>query len=99
MNQFSALLNSAAAEARIYQPKPEHSDNLDQAWFELIAVRLENASRLNETDSVLLEIKTIARMVIDSGPLESDFIPSFFSALHASQHLIKHKQKHQPSHA
>jgi len=91
MNQFSQLLSSAAQEARTFSPNQGALDLHSKAWFEQIAVHLEQAASLKEATAIEREIHTIAHIVLDSGPSDSKFIPSFFKALDASQRLGKRR--------
>lgn len=89
MNQFREHLNRAAQEARAYRPSHNYLNTYDPDWIERLALQLEDAAELTDLHSVVLKMKTIAHTVVDCGPLESNFIPSFYKAYHASQHYSK----------
>jgi hypothetical protein len=90
MNPYSSMLKKAVDEIRQYQQNRPDAKHMGEGWLEGLAKRLEHASSVSGIESAELEILTIARMDVDSGPCTGEAMPSFNAALDAVQR--KHKR-------
>ena len=91
-SHYSKFLLQGAQEARAFIETNKDS-HFSEEWIERIALKMEGASKVSESNSVELEIATISRMICDSGPLDNSFSPSFYLALGALQASKKRRKK------
>lgn len=89
MNPYSSMLKKAVDEIRQFQQNSLDAKHVGKGWLEGLANRLEHASSVSDIESAELEILTIARMDIDSGPCTGEAMPSFDAALDAVQRKLK----------
>ena len=96
MSIYAALLAQAANEVREYQRTASDASAFSSTWLEFFAKKLEAASLITDPEALENEFFTMARAIIESGPLTNDFAPSFNKALDALQRNKKHKhsQRH-----
>ncbi len=83
MTQVSVLLEKGAVELRRFIDTPD-ADGFDGAWLERLSQRMMLASTLSD-DAMESGVSTIARLLVDSGPLAADATPSFWQVADAFQ--------------
>jgi hypothetical protein len=89
MSDYATLLVLGTREVREFERTAPEAKMFQTSWLESLAVRMERASSLSDGHAVEREIEAIARSIVDSGPMESSFAPSFFKALDALQRARK----------
>ncbi|MFK0378606.1 hypothetical protein [Pandoraea sp. NPDC090278] len=85
MTDFSDLLRQGANEVRQYMLAVANEQAFPLRLLESLAARMERASTSHNQRDVEHEIDSIARSIIDSGPIEVDISPSFSRALDSLQ--------------
>jgi hypothetical protein len=93
MNQFTNLLQKGAVEAREYSLTSPDAEKFGVEWLQSLAKRMESASQLDSQEQVERAIDALAYSICDSGPVGSQFAPSFTQALDALQRLRKRGAK------
>ena len=95
MNQFSDLLQKAAAEVRNYCAMSPDSKQFEVAWLLALAQQMEVASALESDAEVERKIDALHYSIIDSGPLAltERFAPSFDRAVDALQRRRKRERR------
>ena len=94
-NHFTQFLRQSADEVREYQRNSPNAHTYGDNWLESLIRRLEHASTLNDGVALEREVDAIACSIIDSGPLTSEFVPSFEIVLGALQSRRKKLAKKQ----
>lgn len=89
MTDFSDLLRQGANEVRQYMLAIADEQAFLLRLLESLAARMERASTSHGQRDVEHEIDSIARSIIDSGPIDVDISPSFFRALDSLQRKRK----------
>ncbi len=93
MNQFSNLLQKAAAEVRNYCATSPNARNVGADWLLSLAQGMEDASVLRNDTDVERAIDALAYAIIDCGPLGEPFAPSFGQALDALERRRKRDKR------
>ena len=88
MNQFSDLLIRAASEARSFKSTSRDPSAFETEWLSRFALQLEGAALLPAAQ-VDRAVQALARQLVDSGPLATEFSPSFDAVLGAAQRKTK----------
>jgi hypothetical protein len=92
MNELKPLLAQAAEEIRAYENR-DFCVGDAKGWLARIADDMHQASLLVEKEEIERAILSLSHRIIDSGPLTTDFCPSFLIALGAVQRSLKAKNK------
>jgi len=89
MNTLTSLLANAAEEVRAYDNQNFVNGADVRRWMDRLANDMIQASLITDKRELELAILNLARRLIDSGPMQSDFCPSFDTALGAVQRSRK----------
>lgn len=92
MNSYVALLQHGAEEARAFAKTSPEAKAFSRDWLVRLAERMDAASCLSHDYEVERELEAIAYALIDSGPMNEHFSPSFGAALDALQRAKKHRK-------
>lgn len=91
MTNYSQLLKNSAQEVRKFAATSPEAIHHDPTWIESLAVRIEAASLLTDTENQIRAIDAIAYSLRGSGPESGKLSPSFEKALDALQRSKKRK--------
>lgn len=89
MTDFSDLLRQGANEVRQFMLTVADEQAFGLRLLESLAARMERASTIHDRRDVEHEIDSIARSIIDAGPIGVDISPSFSRALDSLQRKRK----------
>lgn len=96
MSTYATLLRQGAAEVREYKNTPS-AKSFGAAWLDCLAEDMEKASALTDRQAIERAIDSLAYRIVDSGPIENSFCPSFGRALDSLQRSRKKKRDAPPA--
>lgn len=88
MSTYATLLLQGAAEVRKYKNTPS-GKSFGAVWLDRLAEDMEKASALADQKAIECAIDALAYRIVDSGPIEGSFCPSFSKALDSLQRSRK----------
>lgn len=89
---FIPLIDKALEELEEWKTKGSDRSYFDERYLDYFRIELEKTKKCRSLSEMDLVVRTITHMIIDSGPMSENFMPSFQKILIAFQKLRKKRK-------